>query len=328
MRRVPGASELRRDPLTGRWVVVSPGRAGRIAAVRAAAAPDPPDGRPCPFCPGNEAQTRPALATHGPGPAWRVRVVPNLYPIFEGDAVEPGPGDDRAPAGGHHEVVVLTPGHGGSWADLDDDQLALVAAALGARLAAHAADPGVRYSQLLVNHGRDAGASLAHPHAQVLAMGFVPPEVATERAAFAGACPLCAAVDRAAAGGAEVVAEGDDAVVLCPSWGGSPYEMLVVPRRHHPHLHTAGEGVVLAVAAAARDALRRLEACAGPVPHNLVFHAAPFGDEPAFHWHVHVVPRLTVPAGFEAGTGVMVNVVAPEVAAAELRAAPPPPRLE
>jgi UDPglucose--hexose-1-phosphate uridylyltransferase len=321
-------SQLRLDPLTGRWVVVSTNRSGRMQAFPAGATTAAPHGvRPCPFCPGNEEETLPALVTYDAGGSWRVRVVPNLFPAFEGTAPmvvsHLGPVFTQAPGSGIHEVLILSPHHGQPWADLPDDQVDLVMEAIVGRVAAHAGTPGLRYSQAIVNSGREAGASVDHPHAQLLGMPFVPRELADEQAGFArfeGSCLLCTTAAAEVDEGHRIVTADDDVVVLCPFWSAAPYEMLVVPHPHGAHVHRAAAATVTAVGRALRDALRRLRACVGEVPYNLVFHSAPYRVAVTFHWHVHVIPKLTTPAGFEFGTGVMVNVVAPEAAAADLAA--------
>lgn len=323
-------SQLRLDPLTGRWVVVSTNRSGRMQAFPPGGTPQPgTQGRPCPFCPGNEEETLPALVTYDAGGSWVVRVVPNLYPAFEGTAPmvvsHLGPVFTQAPGSGIHEVLIFSPHHDQPWADLPDDQVDLMMGAVADRVAAHAGTPGLRYSQAIVNWGREAGASVDHPHAQLLGMPFVPRELADEQAGFArfeGSCLLCttAAVEEDA--GHRLVSADDEVVVFCPFWSANPYEMLAVPRAHRAHLHLAGTPGLSAMGLALRAALRRLRACVGDVPYNLVFHSAPYRAASPFHWHVHVVPKLTTPAGFEFGTGVMVNVVAPEAAAGDLTAAP------
>lgn len=321
-------SQLRLDPLTGRWVVVSTNRSGRIGAFRGEGRALGANGGNCPFCPGNEEETLPALVTYGPGGHWLVRVVPNRYPAFD----EPGGGMvvthlgpvyTQARSAGIHEVLVFSPEHAGSWDLLADAQLDLVMRAIRDRVLEHASTPGLRYSQVIVNSGRDAGASVEHPHAQLLGMPFVPRELADEQAGFArfeGSCLLCTTV-RAEEDQQHRMVDSDPVVsVFCPFWGGSPYELLIVPRRHGAHLHEAPEDEVATVGRAIRTALRRLLASVGPVAYNLVFHSAPYRTAGMFHWHVHLIPKLTTPAGFEFGTGVMVNVVAPEAAATELRA--------
>ena len=169
-------SQLRLDPLTGRWVVIAAERAARPDAFTRPVLEVQADPSRCPFCPGNEEAVPPALETYGPSGSWLVRVVPNLYPAFSGD--EPmavttlGPVFTQAPASGIHEVLVLSPEHGSPWSALSDAQAGLVMAAIRDRVAEHASTAGLRYSQVIVNSGREAGASLEHPHAQLLGMPF------------------------------------------------------------------------------------------------------------------------------------------------------------
>jgi UDPglucose--hexose-1-phosphate uridylyltransferase len=194
------------------------------------------------------------------------------------------------------------------------------------RMLDHATRPGIRYTQAIVNHGRESGASLAHPHGQLLGMPFVPGELLDEERAFArfhGGCVLCATVEAEFAESARVVLADDDCVVLSPFWAGSPFELLIIPRRHSVHLQDDAEDVLAAVGRRVRDALKALTNLHGDVAFNLVVHTAPHHHEGPYHWHLHVWPKLVSVAGFERGTGVMINIVPPEQAAAELRAALP-----
>ena len=182
-------SQLRLNPLTGRWVTVAVDRASRPGELISRQVPVEADPqRQCPFCPGNEESTPPALETYGPSGNWLVRVVPNLFPAFEGN--EPlrvqnlGPVFTQASASGVHEVLVFSPDHTGSWADLDDKQAGLAMAAIRDRMEDHAGRSTVRYTQAIVNAGREAGASLEHPHGQLLGLPFVPGEIAEEEGGF------------------------------------------------------------------------------------------------------------------------------------------------
>ena len=319
-------SHLRLNPLTGRWVTIASDRAtrpGDLISPRGPVEFDPQ--RACPFCPGNEEATPTALETCGPKGSWLVRVVPNLFPAFEGN--EPmrvqnlGPVFTQAYASGVHEVLVFSPDHGGSWADLDDKHAGLAMAAIRDRMEDHARRETVRYTQAIVNAGREAGASLEHPHGQLLGLPFVPGEIVDEEAGFQrfeGGCVLCTTVEAESVVGHRIVADDDRVVVLCPFWSGAPYEMLIVPRTHEGHLENAAPPDVVAVGRALRDALAMLRSRVGEVAYNIVFHTAPHHHAGPFHWHVHVVPRLTSLAGFEQGTGVMINIVAPELAARHL----------
>ncbi len=205
-------SELRHDPLSGHDVIVAAGRAARPTSF-AAVTPDATGAEECPFCPGHESRTPPELARAGPGapgsPGWRVRVFPNLYPIVEA-----------------HEVVVLSPHHSRSFAGLDDAEAAEVVAMWRDRVRAHL-EGGAAYAVAILNHLRGAGASIAHPHAQIFALDLVPSAVAAETArARVAAYDL---VTRDAKSDALTIERGD-AIVWCPHASTAPYLM---PRRAH-----------------------------------------------------------------------------------------------
>lgn len=320
-------SQLRLNPLTGRWVTIVAERAERPSdfAPRSAQVESDP-GRPCPFCPGNEEATLPALESLDEGGSWRMRVIPNLYPAFDGD--EPfavhhlGPVHVEAEASGIHEVFVLGPDHDGgahSYSDADAADLMLM---LKRRLQEHSATPNVRYTQAIINHGREAGASIAHPHGQLLGLPFVPGEILDEQRAFSrfeGGCILCATIEAELVDGKRVLFATDDVVAVCPFWSGSPYELLIIPRSHDLHLTDSTDTTLSAVGTAVRDSLAMLTEIHGDIAYNLVFHTAPHHYSGAFHWHVHLFPKLVTTAGFERGTGVMINIVPPELAAEQLR---------
>ncbi len=319
-------SQLRLDPLTGRWVVITAARGERPNAFLERTVPLEDPNRRCPFCAGNEADTPEAISTYGEGDKWRVRVVPNLYPAFTGHdpmAVNNlGPVYMQAPASGSHEVIILSPEHKDSWADLDGDQIDLVMQAICERMEAHADDSGLRYSQLIVNFGREAGASVEHPHAQLLGMPFVPRELMEEQGGFSrfrGNCIVCATLESEEWASLRLVYSDDDVIICCPFWSGVPYEMMVVPRSHKGHIVGSDKDAVTAVGRATQKALLSLRDAVGDVAYNIVFHTAPFRSPTDYHWHVHIVPKITTPAGIELGTGVPINVVAPETAAEELR---------
>jgi UDPglucose--hexose-1-phosphate uridylyltransferase len=321
-------SQLRLDPLTGRWVVIAGERALRPSAFLTRRLPVEADPQlPCPFCPGNEDVGPAALESYGPSGSWQVRVVPNRYPAFGGS--EPmvvehlGPVFTQAPASGIHEVFILTPDHEASWANLTDEHAAVLMEALRDRMLEHAGIPGLRYSQAVVNGGREAGASLSHPHGQLLSMPFVPGETANEMAGFSrfqGNCLLCAVIDAEEEAVHRIVDADDRAVVLSPFWAGTPYELLIIPRHHGPHLHRAADDDLAAIGSAIKLGLSALQANLGDVAYNIMFHSAPYRLSGDYHWHVHVVPKVTTRGGFELGSGVLINVVPPEQAADELRA--------
>jgi len=320
-------SQLRLNPLTGRWVTIVADRAKRPSdfAPRSAQVEAEPD-RPCPFCPGNEEATLPALETLDEGGHWRMRLIPNLYPAFDGD--EPfavhhlGPVHVEAEASGIHEVFVYTPDHVGGTHLFTDDDAGQMMKMLSRRLQQHSASKNVRYTQAIINHGREAGASLAHPHGQLLGLPFVPGEILEEQRAFSrfeGGCILCATIEAELVDGKRVLFATDDVVAVSPYWAGSPYELLIIPRSHDLHLTDSSDETLKAMGMAVRDSLIALREIHGDVAYNLVFHTAPHHYTGAYHWHVHLFPKLVTTAGFERGTGVMINIVPPELAAEQLR---------
>jgi UDPglucose--hexose-1-phosphate uridylyltransferase len=321
-------SQLRLDPLTGRWVVIAGDRAQRPSDFLPRRLPveDEPR-RPCPFCPGTDTGIEPILESCGADGKWAVRVVTNLYPAFSGS--EPmvvthlGPVYTQAPASGVHDVLLLTPEHNLSWADLTESTSTMIMEALRDRMAEHSKIQGLRYSQAVVNSGREAGASVEHPHGQLLSMPFIPGEAANELAGFArfqGNCLLCTAIEAEKESAHRVVYADDRVAIVCPFWSGTPYEMLVIPQHHEPHLYEAEPGDLAAIGSAVQRGLAALRAKLGDVAYNLMFHSAPFRLNADFHWHVHLVPKISTRGGFEMGSGVLINVVPPERAADDLRA--------
>ncbi len=315
-------SQLRLNPLTGRWVTVATSRELRpddFRRERLAVETGPV--RPCPLCPGNEEATPPALETFGPEGDWALRVVPNRFPAFQGN--EPmtvrnlGPVFDQAPASGVHEVFVFSRQHESGWADLDDQQAEMVMTALQHRFDDHRKMPVVRYTQAVVNHGREAGASLVHPHGQIMGMPFVPRDLTEEEAGFnrfAGGCVLCTTAEAERDAAVRVVLDRDGVLVVCPFWAGSPYEMLVIPDHHEGHFAQAKAPTLDAVGKALRDVQVQLRDRVSDPAYNLVLHTLPHHHTDDFHWHIHIVPRIQSQGGFEQGTGVPINIVAPEQA--------------
>jgi UDPglucose--hexose-1-phosphate uridylyltransferase len=244
-------------------------------------------------------------------PGWRVRVVPNLYPIVGGTDARPG-------ATGAHEVVVLSASHADSFAQLDEQQAAEVLTVLRDRARHHLA-AGHSFVQVVVNHGRASGASIEHPHAQLVALDLLPPAVAqaAERFEAAGEDLVTADLERA----------GDDLRVLdgpvaawCPWAASTPYELRLALCSPGARFDEVADGDIQAVARITRAALARLADALGDVPYNLVVHTGPPGaGRESFHWYIEVQTRTSVMAGFEQGTGIIVNTVPPERAAEELR---------
>jgi UDPglucose--hexose-1-phosphate uridylyltransferase len=263
--------------------VVAPARASRPAGG---------DGS-CPFCEGNEAETPPetfALGRERGGPdtpGWQVRVVPNLYPALE-----------------RQEVVVHTPRHVTTVVDLSADELGRVAEAWSMRAGA-ARDEGFPYLHAFVNEGRPAGASLPHSHSQLAWLREPPPAMVGETG------DLVAHLAAELKDGSRIIAERDGLVLLAAWAGRLPYELLIAPAET-PHGSAFGSPLLPAALGLLGDAIRRLRGAEGEVPWNAWLHDGP-------HWHLEIVPRLTVQAGLELGAGIHIQTLDPAEAAARLR---------
>lgn len=323
-----GAPELRRDALSGRLAVIAPARGLRPGALVRPEAERDDERQGCPFCEGRESATPSeafALGASGrapDAPGWRIRVVPNKFPAFlpataTGQHPRDGLFESRA-AAGRQEVVVHSPRHVVSFADLAGREIADVAAAWRAR-AGEARDAGHAYVQALLNEGRSAGASIAHSHSQLVWLDREPPAVDRERAegARAAGCLLCLVLAEERAHGTRVVDEQDGVVALCPWASRAPYELLVAPAGCEPDAFASSRlETALFLLSSAIHRLRLLE---GRVPLNAWLHTCAFGRADG-HWHLELVPRLTVQAGLELGAEVYVNPLPPEQAAETLRA--------
>lgn len=335
------AGPLRRDPISGAWSVVAPGRRRRPHDASAGGAPargssagdvrggekspgsETAAGTPaggastgsaqpaCAFCEGNEALTPPEVdALRAPGspadgPGWTVRAVPNKYPILPGA----------------HEVIIHSPDHELDIDRLDDAQAATVIEMYGRRLAAQL-ENSYRAVTITYNRGACAGASLAHPHSQVFATSIVPPRLLEELENFArfrnryGGCLLCEELERARADGRTVL--DGEMVAWVPAAPMAAYHVWLAPAAHAADLR---ETVPARVGRAFRRTLAALTATTGDAPLNAWLHTAPAELTGPFHWHFELLPRLGVLAGFELGTGITVCETDPMESAAEIRAA-------
>jgi UDPglucose--hexose-1-phosphate uridylyltransferase len=249
----------------------------------------------CPFCEGREDRTPPETFAIGPAdrrpdtPGWQVRVVPNLYPALE-----------------RQEVVVHVPRHARSLAELEESEVEAVALAQYARRTAAQAE-GFEHVLAVLNEGRQAGASLPHSHSQLCWLREPPPAVVEELPLLQeGRCGACQVLRME---GLEIAARGEIVMLAAPA-GRAPYELVLAPRRHAAE---PNEEDLVDAALLLRDAIIRLRGVEGPVPLNAWVHTGG-------HWHVELVPRLTVFAGLELGAGIYVNSLPPEEAAERLRA--------
>jgi UDPglucose--hexose-1-phosphate uridylyltransferase len=321
--------ELRKDPISGTWVLISPERTGRPTDFAKELAPPSRSGD-CPFCPGNEAMTPPEVhAFPKSGKGWQVRVVPNKYP-----AVASGGVVDRLGAGlfqslsgiGIHEVVIESPDHGATLATLPESAIEDVLRVYQSRFRAIEKEGRFPYVLIFKNHGAEAGATLEHGHSQLVALPVVPPrarlELAGARAHFSerSHCIYCDIIHEEEEG-PRFVSGSEDFVVLTPFASRYAFEVWLLPRQHRARFDTT-EAERSGLARALKETLSAIDRALGlPPPYNLILQSAPFREDADkyYHWHIEVAPRLTRLAGFEWATGAYINPTPPEEAARKLR---------
>jgi UDPglucose--hexose-1-phosphate uridylyltransferase len=324
--------ELRRDPVTGRWIIVATERARRPQDFRGE--PQVASAKACPFCEGKEEGTPPEIVAIAArdrrpnAPGWRVRVVPNKFPALqvEGHLEPRGNGlYDVMNGVGAHEVIIESPHHTVSVTDLP--LLRDVFWAYRERLADLKQDRRLLYGLIFKNVGPSAGATVEHAHSQLICTPVVPKTVleeigrTSEYHRFHGRCLFCDMVRQEVSDYARLVKETEHFVAFCPFAARFPFETWVLPKRHRSHFEDTPRNELDQLAEIVRIAIAKLERALERPAYNYLVHTAPF-DRPAmeaYHWHVEIIPRLTRVAGFEWGTDFYVNPVSSESAAEYLR---------
>ena len=326
-------SELRKDPLIDRWVIIATERSKRPHADRTTTNSDRHE--PCPFCAGREWETPPeVLAYRDPSapantPGWKVRVVPNKYPALAGveDISQPTDSSYVALSGvGAHEVIIESPRHCLSMGDLGEGQVEDVLRAYRERLICLQKDQ--RWKSILIykNEGSAAGATLEHVHSQLLALPIVPREIEQEWRALVShhdatnSCLYCEMLDTERADGRRILFETAAFIGFCPFASRFPFEICLVPKKHSPAFETMASEELRELAFMMRQSLQRLARIVD-APFNYVIHSAPLRElrRECYHWHLEILPRISKIAGFELASGYYINTVAPEMAARQLR---------
>ena len=335
--------EVRKDYLLNRWVVIAKERKKR-----------PTDfvmndlsqkGGVCPLCPGNESMTPPAVLVYLSEDGkvrkekeqngfrykdWLLRVIPNLYPVFappppKNVSTKESPKVVRAV--GHHEVLVESSCHDEHPATARVLQLVHVINAYLDRLAALSKKSYVKHVSIFRNHGRKAGASLSHPHSQLITTPFVPAILEEELEASKifwnknRECLFCDVLKKETAG-PRFIWQNNSFAVFAPWASVNPLEFWVLPKRHQSNMLAMSQGEVKDLAETMRVCLGGLRSLLNDPPYNFGFHTLLHEDaQECYHWHLEVYPRLAVWAGFEKSTGMFINTISPEDAATELRSA-------
>jgi UDPglucose--hexose-1-phosphate uridylyltransferase len=330
--------ELRKDPVTGRWVIISTERRKRPSDFRLER-PALVGSGVCPLCMGREDLTpREVLAYRQNGgapnsPNWDLRVVPNKFPALqvEGGLDREAEGMfDRMNGIGAHEVIIETPDHSKTLASMSEPEIERVLWAFRERVLDLKQDRRFRYILIFKNHGAAAGATLEHSHSQLIALPVVPDFVREEiegaRRHFATKerCVFCDIVHQEIDTGRRVIQENADIVALSPYAPRFPFETWLLPRRHAARFEDAPRHEYESLARLLKAVLMRVNRALESPPYNLIIHSSPFSEETTdfYHWHLELMPKLTKVAGFEWGTGFYINPTSPEEATRVLRAVP------
>ena len=326
--------ELRRDPITGRWVIINTDR------------PKGPEkfevedhvkkGGTCAFCTGNEKMTPPEIIAYSKvkreknTPGWTLRVVPNKFPALqiEGALDKTGIGIyDLMNGIGAHEVIIETTSHDKEIADRDDAEVREMLWAYRDRDLDLRKDQRFKYILVFKNYGFSAGASLEHPHSQLIALPFVPKRVWGEMDGahryyeYRDRCVYCDMISQEIHEKGLTISENKSFISFCPFVSRFPYEAWVIPKVHAPDFAQIQEALVNDLALILKETMLRIKKVLRDPSYNYIVHSIPLDglamDD--YHWHIEIMPRLTRVAGFEWGTGFYINPTPPELAARTLR---------
>jgi UDPglucose--hexose-1-phosphate uridylyltransferase len=340
-------SELRKDPIVDRWVIIATERSRQPSDFRE----EPPVQQSafCPFCPGHEDRTPPEIAQYGrPSDAsansagWQARVVPNKFPVLtiDGDIAPQGLGlFDMMRGVGAHEVIIENAAHYWDPADASTSELELVLQAYTDRIKDLRQDPRFRFIMVFRNAGAAAGATIEHPHSQVIALPITPKPVkeqldsARDHYNRKSRCIYCDILRQEEYMKSRIVEATDEFVVLCPYASRFPFEMQILPKYHRHDFTQITVSERRALADILSRSLGRLRNLLLSPAYNMTLHTAPamhprpgrphyWGTiEQDFHWHIDILPRLAQVAGFEWANNLYINPVTPENAAEYLRKA-------
>ena len=328
-------SELRRDPIGGRWVIVDTDHPSKPEEFEYE--PRTFRGGVCPFCYGNEAMTPPEIEairdphTNPNTPGWQVRVVPNKFPALqiEGELDRRGLGMyDMSNGVGAHEVLLETPYHQKDICDLSGEEVERFLSMYCRRALDLVKDKRFKYIMIFKNYGAAAGASLEHPHTQIVALPMVPKNAMEEiRGAhhyfnYRERCLFCDMIRQEKEEKNRIILENKYFLSFCPFVSRFPFEICIIPKKHNSFFCEISAEELPALAVILKDTIIKLKKIFPNVPYNFIIHSSPINgdsDTEYYHWHIEFMPKLTRVAGFEWGSGFYVVVTPPELAAKYLR---------
>ncbi len=325
--------EFRQNRATKNWVIVATERAKRPHDffVKEDVKQLPEFDPDCPFCPGNENMTPPSVLTVEGDGKWNIRVIPNKYPALVPDVElkrETKFQFLRKITGyGFHYVIIESPKHNLTIATMGIDDVCEVFKVYLKLYKDFMSYSGINTVIIFRNNGKRAGTSLEHPHSQLIASPIVPTHIrhlleeATRYYDDHGSCVFCDMIRIEAYSGERVVYEDDDFIVIEPFASTSPFETWVMPKKHNACFANIDYEDACKTAKVVRLVLKQLYEKLNNPDYNYVIHSSPFKDanEEFYHWYIQILPRLTIPAGFELGSGIYITTALPEETAKFLK---------
>lgn len=325
--------EFRQNIATKEWVIIASERAKRpkdFAREKKKKKTLPEHVDDCPFCPGNEDMTPPAVLTIEADKGWAVRVVPNKFAALKSDLSPDRRREGRfvcAEGFGVAEVIIETPDHSGTIGTMERSEVLNVLSAYRTRYLEIARDERINLITVFRNHGERAGTSLVHPHSQVIATPIVPPHVRDQITQAHvcydtyGTCIYCEMIQEELTDGERIILDTDAFVVLAPYASRSPFETRILPKQHASSFGSISQGQMKHLAEVLQTTMGKVYRGLGNPDYNYIIRSAPTGDVNGrhYHWYIVIIPRLATPAGFEMGSGIYINSVTPESCAEFLR---------
>ena len=333
-------SQLRQDPVSGEWIILAPGRAARPRFLDEKKKPrKPAPKRTCPFEDMKRSGNWPPILAYPDAAHWKFVLIPNKYPALAHSASCALPmkrGMYRVMEGAGTHDLLVTRDHNKNFAELDPKIAEQLFFMLQERHRMMAKDPCAAYVSSFFNWGPQAGASIWHPHYQTLTMPIVPPHTARSVSCAEAyfnrhhRCVRCDMIKAEKKEKVRIVSENDHAIAIVPFASKQPFEVSILPKRHLSHFGSTPASVAGSVARLLQGAMKSMKKELNDPDLNFFIHGAPLSGhgakrkalsavQKAHHWHIEVVPKISIPAGFEISTGIYINVVDPDAAAKMLR---------
>jgi len=331
-------TELRKDPIIDNWVIISTERGRRPLDYKIKTEEKKKDS--CVFCEGNEGETPPEIfafrkkGTRENSPGWKVRVVNNKYPALKMEgkeaALEKAGIFEKMGGLGVHEVIIETPHHQKDFDNLSVGNIVLILKTYRQRYLDLSKDKRIKYILIFKNYGIDGGASLEHPHSQLIGTPIIPQKIkeelegAKEYFDLNGRCLFCDYIEQEIKSKDRLIKETEKYVAISPFAARFPFETWILPKYHNACYKETSDNDILSLARIMKEILSKIKKKLNNPPYNFIIHTAPSkefstrewpGLDKKYHWHIEIIPRLTKIAGFEWGTGFYINTTSPEEAA-------------